>query len=40
MIKGLIATVFLVGAFAWITDIAMWNRQKKIDEENVEQKDS
>lgn len=40
MIKGLLYTVFIVGSFAWIVDLIMWNRQKRIDEENSKQKDS
>ena len=40
MIKGLLYTVFIVGSLAWIVDLIMWNRQKRIDEENSEQKDS
>ena len=40
IIKGIVMTVFLVGSLAWIVDIAMWNRQKRIDEENEEQKGS
>ena len=40
IIKEFFTTVFIVGAFAWIVDIFMWNRQKRIDEENSEQKDS
>lgn len=40
MIKGLLYTVFIVGSFAWIVDLIMCNRQKHIDEENAEQKDS
>ena len=40
MIKGILTTIFLVGSFAWIVDLIMYNRQKRIDEENTEQKDS
>lgn len=40
MIKELLYTVFIVGSFALIVDLIMWNRQKRIDEENSEQKDS
>lgn len=40
MIKELLYTVFIVGSLAWIVDLIMWNRQKRIDEENSEQKDS
>ena len=40
MLKDFINTVFIVGSLAWIVDLIMWNRQKRIDEENSEQKDS
>ena len=34
MVKDLLYTIFIVGSFAWIVDLIMWNRQKRIDEEN------
>ena len=40
MIKGLLATIFIVGSFAWIVDIIMYNRQQRIDKELAKQKDS
>ena len=40
MIKGLLYTVFIVGSFAWIVDIIMYNRQQRIDKELADKKDS
>ena len=40
MIKGLLATIFIVGSFAWIVDIIMYSRQRRIDKELADKKDS